>query len=338
MKKLVILSLVLTTFLSCAGDKKKGESNETATVIANEAPSSSSIEQDNQTPQTETFDWSTVPVTESDLGAFPYFTLPEGFKASSGRREIDLGFGKLELFIDGAFLAAEGRVKTIPVQPEKGDWNQYKFDTSIDKYLLGIGAKKIADGKIPNAKLKELGSDNVGKYVTGDPYNNPIRIFAINHPPQRVFISISSSTAAAYIGIVRLEDFEQTIKKVTADDIKKELDEKGIATLYINFDTGKSRIKQESYEIITAIQNLLEQNPDLKIAIEGHTDDVGDAAENLRLSENRARSVVIALSDEGIDENRLSYKGFGESKPIEDNTTEEGKAKNRRVEIKKIEP
>ena len=337
----MLFSLVLTTFLSYAGDKKKENSTETFSEKSNEIAYEASNEEANQPQETDAFDWSTVPVTESDIGGFPYFTMPEGYKESTGHGEKDLDFGKLELFINGEFLAVEGRVKTISIQAETGnysDWNQYKFDSSIDKYLLGIGAKKVSEGKIPNAKLKELGSANVGRFVPGDPYNNPVRIFAINHPEQRVFISISSSSAAAYIGIVKLADFEQTIKKISAEDIKKELDEKGIATLYINFDTGKSRIKEESYEIITAIQNLLEQNPDLKISIEGHTDDVGDAATNLKLSENRARSVVIALSDEGIDENRLSYKGFGESKPVQDNGTEEGKAKNRRVEIKKIEP
>ena len=319
MKKIVLLSLILILSISWSSKNTLNEPNKCS-----------------QEPKT--FDWSTVPVTESDIGEFPYFTPPEGAKIGSGRGEIDVDFGKLELFINGEFLAAEGRVKTLPILPEKGDWNQYKFDSSIDKYLLSIGAKKVAEGKIPNDKLKELGGANVGRFVPGDPYNNPVRIFAINHPEQRVFITISSNSGAAYVGIVKLADFEQTIKKISAEDIKKELDENGLATLYINFATGKSRIKQESYEIITAVQNMLEQYPDLNIAIEGHTDDVGDAAGNLRLSENRARSVVIALSDEGIDENRLSYKGFGESKPIQDNSTEEGKAKNRRVEIKKMKP
>ena len=318
MKKAMLLGLVLTLLISWSGKTNLDVQNK-------------------HSQEPNTFDWSTVPVTESDIGEFPYFTTPEGTKVSSGRGEIDVDFGKLELFIDDKFLPVEGRVKTLPILPEKGDWNQYKFDASIDKYLLGIGAKKVAEGKIPKAKLLELGSANVGRFVPGDPYNNPVRIFAINHPEQRVFISISSSTAAAYIGIVKLADFQQTIKKISGEDIKKDLDENGLATLYINFDTGKSRIKQESYEIITAIQNMLEQYPDLNIAIEGHTDNVGVATDNMRLSENRARSVVIALSDEGIDENRLSYKGFGASKPIEDNSTEEGKAKNRRVEIKKTD-
>ncbi|HYM93341.1 MAG TPA: OmpA family protein, partial [Chitinophagaceae bacterium] len=81
---------------------------------------------------------------------------------------------------------------------------------------------------------------------------------------------------------------------------------------------------------------LLNDNPGLKVEISGHTDNVGKPADNLVLSNNRAKSVVTYLISKGIAANRLSFKGYGETKPVADNTTEEGRALNRRTEMKVI--
>jgi len=113
------------------------------------------------------------------------------------------------------------------------------------------------------------------------------------------------------------------------------LNKEGFIALYINFDTGKADIKPESYKIIDQIVQMMKDNPDLKISIEGHTDNVGTAQFNQTLSENRAKAVMNAIIAKGIDKSRLSSKGWGATKPIADNKTEEGRAKNRRVEIVK---
>jgi outer membrane protein OmpA-like peptidoglycan-associated protein len=78
---------------------------------------------------------------------------------------------------------------------------------------------------------------------------------------------------------------------------------------------------------------MLKGEPALKIVVEGHTDSTGDPAGNQRLSEMRAEAVVAELITRGIEASRLSAKGFGRTKPIADNGTEEGRAKNRRVEL-----
>jgi outer membrane protein OmpA-like peptidoglycan-associated protein len=75
------------------------------------------------------------------------------------------------------------------------------------------------------------------------------------------------------------------------------------------------------------------ENPSLKVEISGHTDNLGNATENIKLSTNRAKAVVDYLVNKGIAANRLTYKGFGSTKPIADNGTEKGRAKNRRTEF-----
>ena len=81
---------------------------------------------------------------------------------------------------------------------------------------------------------------------------------------------------------------------------------------------------------------LLTDNPNLRIQIDGHTDNVGQANDNLLLSNNRAKAVVTYLSGKGINTQRLSYKGFGAGKPVADNTTGQGRTLNRRTELSVI--
>jgi len=124
-------------------------------------------------------------------------------------------------------------------------------------------------------------------------------------------------------------------QEVTASEMLDNLNRDGFMALYINFDTGKAMIKPESGPIIEQIASLLKDNADLKLSVEGHTDNVGTPQSNKTLSEERAKSVVAAIVELGVDAGRLTAVGWGQEKPVADNRTEDGRAKNRRVEIVK---
>ena len=132
--------------------------------------------------------------------------------------------------------------------------------------------------------------------------------------------------------IVEKKEMEQ---EITANAMFDALNKDGFIALYINFDTNKATIKPDSKPIVEQIVVLLKNNPGLKVSIEGHTDNTGTPVRNKTLSKERAQSVVSALVSAGIDKQRLSAIGWGQEKPIADNRTDEGKAKNRRVEIVK---
>jgi len=104
----------------------------------------------------------------------------------------------------------------------------------------------------------------------------------------------------------------------------------------IRFDVNKATLRPESMGVINSIRNLMEQHPDLKFSVEGHTDSDGETDFNQQLSEQRAETVKNKLMEMGISQDRLSVKGFGETVPVSDNTTPEGKANNRRVEFVKL--
>lgn len=106
-------------------------------------------------------------------------------------------------------------------------------------------------------------------------------------------------------------------------------------TYGITFDVGKSVIKPESMGEINRIVKLMNDNPDLKFSVEGHTDSTGNEASNQTLSEARSKAIVDKLVEMGIAADRLTSSGKGQSSPIADNSTDEGRAKNRRVEFVK---
>ena len=102
----------------------------------------------------------------------------------------------------------------------------------------------------------------------------------------------------------------------------------------IFFEFDKSTLLQQSYFELMRLTTLLETYPKMRIEIRGHTDAKGADSYNLRLSENRAKAVADYLISKGVDAKRIRYKGYGKSQPIDSNDTEEGRAKNRRVEFK----
>ena len=102
------------------------------------------------------------------------------------------------------------------------------------------------------------------------------------------------------------------------------------------FDVNKFDLKPESEAELDKLVQLLNDNPTLKIQIGGHTDNIGKPADNLALSNNRAKAVVNYLVAKNISAQRLTAKGFGETQPVDDNKTEEGRARNRRTELKVI--
>ncbi len=104
----------------------------------------------------------------------------------------------------------------------------------------------------------------------------------------------------------------------------------------IFFETAKFDLRPESQVELDKVVQLMKENPTLKIQINGYTDNAGTAPDNLRLSGNRSKSVVAYLVTRGIAAARLSFKGWGDSRPVADNNTPEGRALNRRTELKVI--
>jgi len=124
------------------------------------------------------------------------------------------------------------------------------------------------------------------------------------------------------------------LTEVKVKEIEKHLSS---FTDFVEFETNKYVIKQKSYKALNDIVNLMQEYPDSKFEIEGHTDNVGSEADNQVLSESRAYALRQYFADKGIDPKRMTFTGYGELRPRATNTTPEGRASNRRVEIRLVQ-
>jgi outer membrane protein OmpA-like peptidoglycan-associated protein len=175
------------------------------------------------------------------------------------------------------------------------------------------------------------------KKLGGEAYNEPRSEngdFVFRLPAQSTWVVLMDNYDGYYT-LITLE--EQTrASTVTATQMADQLKAVGFMALYINFDTNRADLKADGQAIVKEIVALMKADPRLRVSIEGHTDNVGQAADNKKLSEARAQSVMKAVIAAGIDAKRLQAAGRGAEMPIADNRLAEGRAKNRRVELVKL--
>ena len=147
---------------------------------------------------------------------------------------------------------------------------------------------------------------------------------------------VSNSGEMYELTVVEQAALKQEVE-FNAAELANALNANGSVALHgILFDTGKSTIKPESAATLQTIAQVLNEDASLKLEIQGHTDNVGMPAANLKLSQERAAAVKAHLIQTGgIGADRLTTAGFGDTKPVADNSTEEGRAQNRRVELVK---
>jgi len=257
---------------------------------------------------------------ETELKDSPYFS---GMPNYNLVEATDFEFADYRFFNGKNLTTVEGG-KHFRVYTSKGEGKQSSELQIVRNYanaVKAMGGTVVFDGTCPNVEGTEFGGYRmlVGKVVKGG---------------GELWLEVAPFNDGNdyYLTVVVKQAMKQD---VTANDMFEALNRDGHIALYINFDTGKSTVKPESKPIIDQIVQMLKSNPELKISVEGHTDSVGSPKSNKTLSDDRAKAVVKEIVAQGIEASRLSAVGHGQERPIADNQTEEGRAKNRRVELVK---
>lgn len=195
--------------------------------------------------------------------------------------------------------------------------------------------------KVNEANPAELAGDSVDEIIANKKktrYSDgsmSYDAYLVRKPDQVIWIVLMAGSSHVDTLVLAEQPLKQTIAFVTADAMQSQLASAGHVALYINFDTDKAGIRPDARPAVDEIAKLLENDPSLKLTIEGHTDNVGDPAHNKALSQQRADAVMGSLISAGIAKERLSTVGLGDTKPVADNKDEDGRAKNRRVELVK---
>ena len=161
--------------------------------------------------------------------------------------------------------------------------------------------------------------------------------FAKNGKEVFVFVDATAAGKTGYREgyIIYMLEREAMSQDIVANELLDKINKDGLVALYLNFDTNSANLQASSASQLDQIAAMLKGAATLNVEVAGHTDNVGDAAANQKLSEARAAAVAKALSDRGIAATRLSAKGYGATQPVADNRSEDGRAKNRRVELVK---
>lgn len=157
----------------------------------------------------------------------------------------------------------------------------------------------------------------------------------LEHNGQTIWLNIYSQENEIQLDVIEEKPFQASIKAPEASAMKTALDKDGRVSLYVNFDFNKATLKPDAGLVVAQVVKLLKDNPDLKLEIGGHTDNIGGRDYNVKLSEQRAATIVAALVAQGVAADRLRAAGYGPDKPVADNNKEEGRAQNRRVELVK---
>jgi outer membrane protein OmpA-like peptidoglycan-associated protein len=205
----------------------------------------------------------------------------------------------------------------------------YYIEYRLDKGAAEPGELKIRRN-IQDA-LKKIG----GKVLFDDNFNKTSTI-VVQKDNKETWVEVRSYNNMYRLRIVEKEIMKQEVV-ANAEAMGNDINETGHVSIYgIYFDTGKSEIKPESDAAISEIAKLLKNNGSLNVYVVGHTDNAGSFDSNMKLSKDRADAVSKILTDKyGIAAARLKPYGVSSLSPITSNDTEDGKAKNRRVELVK---
>jgi outer membrane protein OmpA-like peptidoglycan-associated protein len=215
--------------------------------------------------------------------------------------------------------------RTHPAQVIEGKYTRiHYYLKDVKQHPGGLAIRRNYENAIKSAGGEILYSDD------------NISVMKVRRDGVEVWAEVQASKKVAgriyFLHIVERTAMEQVI---TADAMAAAIEKDGFVALDVHFATGKADILPESRPLINEIVTMLSKHSSLRVGVEGHTDNTGSPATNKALSEARARSVVDAIVAAGISRGRLDPVGFGQDRPIADNRTEDGRAKNRRVEIVK---
>ncbi len=256
---------------------------------------------------------------ESEYKDIPWFSGMPNYQIEAAE---DIEFDSYNFFNGKNCTTVEGRKykRSYWLKEDAQKSSAIQVTRNYSNAIKSMGGTVIYQGMPQDADCADFNGLNlvVGKAVKG---------------PDELWVEIATLGGENYYLTIVLKELMK--QDVTASSLFEALNRDGHIALYINFDTGKSVIRDDSKPIIDQIVEMMRSNPDLKIGVEGHTDNVGTSASNKTLSEARAKSVVAAIIAQGISADRLSPAGFGQDRPIADNSTEEGRAQNRRVELVK---
>ena len=259
--------------------------------------------------------------------------------------EIDGGADLANLVAGDRIVAQEGRVfhDAFVLEPRTGRrYTAVEFHRNYENAIRALGGMKISETQFTAPVVAAFGGRPAveahykGACVATGCQNES---YLIRQGDQEYWINVSTGRIplSGFVTVLERQAMTQSVGFLSADQMEQALDADGRVALYVNFDTDRATLRPDADPVINEIVALLRANPDLRLSVEGHTDDTGAAGHNRTLSAERAAAVRAALVAEGVAGDRLTSQGFGSSQPLVANDSDANRARNRRVELVRID-
>jgi outer membrane protein OmpA-like peptidoglycan-associated protein len=272
-----------------------------------------------------------APKQKKDLeGAFLrlVYLLPENVSPLEGVRNY-----RQEIKEKGGEILYECKAEECGGDPARGSTGG-GGETSLAMFLRP--EEQIKDQHFSNGACAQTSHISDQRYTVGMLAESGAHVSVLAYTLKKeTYCDAFAGRTAAIVDIVVPKQREQKMVTVKADEMAKKISATGSIALYgIYFDFNKADLRPESQPTLEQIARLLKEDPKLKLLVVGHTDNAGALALNMDLSQQRAAAVVHALvTGQGVDKSRLTPVGVAFASPVASNKTEEGRAKNRRVEL-----
>lgn len=353
-KTLYVAGAALCAALALAACKRKEEPAPAASPAATPAPtvagaSSAGAPAAPATPApARPFDLASVPLSATAPPPFPYVDLPKTGGELSGYHVKEQKFDRMYVIAGEELRPVEGHYleRWFPLSAAK--MSALEAYRNYDSAFRALGAVPVntvhpsdpafiaRNGGDKDKLYERLHLPNSAPVANGDVPN--YAQYLLRTPDKNIWLTYLVFDDGLNASVIALEEkaMAQSVKLVSAGEMAGALDKEGHIALYLNFDTDSDAIRADSKPAVDEIAKLLRSDAKLKLAVEGHTDTSGDARHNRELSQRRAQAVVRALTAQGIDAARLKAAGLGADKPVADNGSEDGRARNRRVELVKV--
>jgi outer membrane protein OmpA-like peptidoglycan-associated protein len=289
---------------------------------------------------------NTIPISNADLGTFPYFKTLPNFYPRNESDSVTIEQNRTYFFDGKAYFTIEGQVSAqiLSVRDSKKKIpSEFQIIQEFDKIVSTLEGKKIYTGKLPVDQLKKISGNDIvelaSKHQLAPNAHYGVVEYVIKTPQKELWVQLvpSSIVSGFYnILVVEKESLLLTTNINKQNLILKDLEKSAKAVTNLYFDLDNIGLLTESRDELLNIVGLFQAHPDWKIKIEINNAPVGKPDYILALTEKRAAAVKEELISLGVKPSSIDVKGLGDTKPLVSNDTEKGRQTNTRVEISKL--
>jgi len=269
---------------------------------------------------------NTIPVSNADLGTFPYFKTPPNFKPLNESDSVTIQQNQAYFFNGKSFITIEGQVssqKINVIDDKQKIPSEFQIVQEFDKMIETLGGKKIYAGKLPEEELRKVTTtsvvDLVSKHQLAPSAYYGVVEYVIKTSQKEVWVQLVPGTIGSnFYNILVVEKQTQLLTTNTNKEniLLKELEKNGKVAVVMNFGLDSSGLLTESKDELLSIVGIYQAHPDWKLKLDVHNAPVGKPEYVLALTEKRSSAIKDELVSLGVKPGSLEAKGLGDTKPL----------------------